>query len=79
MFGYDPAIALAGIAAPVTVLVALAAGDPAPRLAELRRAAEARAAAGRSAVRVTGFPGGGHNLVRYRPAEVAAAILASAG
>lgn len=78
MFGYDPAITLAGIAAPVTVLVALAAGDPGPRLAELRRAAEARAAAGRSPVREAGFPGGGHNLVRYRPAEVAAAILASA-
>lgn len=79
MFAYDPAVALAGVAAPVTALVALAAGDPGPRLAELRGAAEARAAAGRSPVRVAGLAGSGHNLMRYRPAEVAAAILACAG
>lgn len=79
MFAFDPAVTLAAVAAPVTALVALAAGEPAPRLAELRRAALARVEAGRSTVRVAGFAGAGHNLVRYRPAEVAAAILAPAG
>ena len=33
-------------------------------------------AAGRGAVRVAGFPGIGHNLMRYRPADVSAAIIA---
>ncbi len=39
MLGYDPAESLSAVAAPVTALVALGAGDPGPRLAELRRAA----------------------------------------
>jgi hypothetical protein len=55
--------------------VALGSGDPDARLAELRRTASARVAAGGSAVRVTGFPGVAHNLMRYRPADVTAAIL----
>jgi pimeloyl-ACP methyl ester carboxylesterase len=75
MVDYDPAAVLAAVDAPVTALVALAAGDPGPRLAELRRAAEARAAAGRTSIGVVGFAGTAHNLPRYRPAEVAAAIL----
>jgi pimeloyl-ACP methyl ester carboxylesterase len=82
MFAYDPAEALAMVPAPVLVLVALGAGDPSAtdlRLSELRRTAEARVAAGRSAVRVAGFPGMAHNLMRYRPADVTAAILAPAG
>ena len=36
---------------------------------------DARAAAGAAPIRVTGFPGVAHNLMRYRPADVAAAIL----
>ena len=55
-----------------------AARDPGPRLAELRRGATLRAEAGRSPIRVAGFPSTGHNLMRYRPADVAAAILAAA-
>ena len=46
------------------------------RLAELRRSAGARAAAGLGTVRVAAFAGAGHNLIRYRPADVTAAILA---
>ncbi len=82
MFAYDPAVVLAAVEAPVVALVALGAGDPSTtgiRLSELRRAAEARVAAGRGAIRVAGFEGTGHNLMRYRPADVAAAILAPAG
>jgi pimeloyl-ACP methyl ester carboxylesterase len=79
MFEYDPAEVLALAEAPVLVLVALGAGDPARtgvRLSELGRAAGARVAAGRDPVRVAGYPAVGHNLMRYRPADVAAAILA---
>jgi pimeloyl-ACP methyl ester carboxylesterase len=77
MFGWDPAAAdgLAAVSAPVAALVALGAGDAETRLGELRRAADGRSAAGRGPMRVTGFPGLGHNLPRYRPADVTAAIL----
>ena len=75
MFEWDPAVGLAAIDTPVAALVALGTGDPATRLAELRRSADARAAAGRPPVRVLGFPGVAHNLRRYRPADVAAAVL----
>ena len=82
MFAYDPASVLAAVTAPAFALVALGAGDPAmtgTRLSELRRGAGARVAAGGSAVRVAGFPTAGHNLMRYRPADAAAAILAPEG
>ncbi len=77
MFAWDPAAldGLPAVAAPVTALVALGAGDVDMRLAELRRAADARAAAGGGPMRVSGFPGLGHNLPRYRPADVTASIL----
>lgn len=78
MFSWDPVGPLAGVGAPVTALVALASGDPGARLAELRRAARARAAAGGDAIRVAGFPSDAHNLMRYRPGDVCAAILAAA-
>ena len=75
MFGWDPAAGIEAVAAPVAALVALGAGEPDARLAELRRTADARAAAGFGPIRVTGFPGVAHNLMRYRPADVTAAIL----
>ena len=81
MFACDPAEVLAAVAAPVFALVALGAGDPATtelRLSELRRTALARVAAGRGPIRVAGVPNTGHNLMRYRPADVTAAILAVA-
>jgi pimeloyl-ACP methyl ester carboxylesterase len=77
MFGYDPAGTLAAVAAPVTALVAFATGETDLRLAELRRTAAARSAAGHGPIAVAGFPADAHNLMRYRPAEVAAAILAA--
>ncbi len=79
MLAYDPAEVLAVVAAPVTALVALSAGDPGPRLAELRRAGAARVAAGRDAIGVVGLEDAAHNLPRYRPAEVTAAILGVGG
>ena len=78
MLAYDPAEVLARVTAPVTALVALAAGDPGPRLAELRRAGAARLAVGLRPVGVAGFADSAHNLPRYRPADVAAAILGAA-
>jgi pimeloyl-ACP methyl ester carboxylesterase len=75
MFAWDPGAGLAVVDAPLAALVALGAGDADARLAELRRTADARAATGRSPIRVTGFPGVAHNLMRYRPADVTAALL----
>ncbi len=75
MFATDPEPALASIDAPVAALVALGSGDNGARLSELRRCAEARGAPGRSPIRLAGYPGAAHNLMRYRPAEVTAAIL----
>jgi pimeloyl-ACP methyl ester carboxylesterase len=78
MFAWNPAAGLAAVDTSVTALVALGAGDPDARLAELRRTAVARAAAGGSPIRITGFPGVAHNLMRYRPADVAATTLGTA-
>lgn len=75
MLAYDPADVLARVSAPTVALVAMAAGDPGPRLAELRRAAAARRAAGLDQIAVLGFGGTPHNLPRYRAAEAAATIL----
>ncbi len=74
MFDWDPAD-VSSATAPVAALVALGAGDAAVRLEELRRTADALVAVGSGAIRVTGFPGVAHNLMRYRPADVTAAIL----
>jgi pimeloyl-ACP methyl ester carboxylesterase len=71
----DPAAWIRDVAAPVTVLVSLATGDRDVRLAELRRTAAARADAGHGPLRLAGFAADGHNLMRYRPAEVCTAIL----
>lgn len=79
MFAYQPSVVVAAVAAPVTALVALGAGDAEARMDELRRTAAARGTAGRPPLRVAGFPFDAHNLMRYRPAEVAAAILEPAG
>jgi hypothetical protein len=75
MFAFEPAAVLSRVPAPVTALVALASGDAEARLAELRRTAVARAAAGLGPIRVAGFPADAHNLMRYRPEEVCAAVL----
>lgn len=81
MFGWDPAAVLPGVRAPIVALVALGAGErgaDAVRLDELRRTGLSITTAGRAPVQVAGFQGIGHNLPRYRSADVAAAILAPA-
>ena len=78
MFDDDPAATLAEVTSTVTVLVALGTAAADERMRELRRVAEARARAGRTPIRVATFAGAGHNLMRYRPAEVAAAIAGAA-
>ena len=79
MFEYEPGIVLAQVVAPVVALVALGAGNVDVRLSELRRTAAMRVAAGRGPIHVASFPSDAHNLMRYRPAEVAAAVLDFAG
>jgi pimeloyl-ACP methyl ester carboxylesterase len=77
MFTYDPISTLASLEAPV---VALAAADDeaGSRMRALTTASESRVAAGRPPIQVVAFGHDGHNLMRYRPREVAAAILALA-
>ena len=75
MFAYDPLAVLPEVQAPVTALVA--AGDEVgSRAAALTDVSAARVRAGRGPIAVNPFPQVGHNLMRYRPADVTAAILA---
>ncbi len=74
MWSYDPAAVLPTVAAEVAALAA-GDGDAATRRSALGEVARRRAAAGRSPIRAASAPGRGHNLVRYEPAAVAAAIL----
>ncbi|MBF6604047.1 MAG: alpha/beta hydrolase [Chloroflexi bacterium] len=72
MFAYRPLEVLGDVRVPI---VALIAADPdGSREAELRDARRVRIAAGRSPIEVVRFPADAHNLLRYRPAAVAAAI-----
>ncbi|MFP5342936.1 MAG: alpha/beta fold hydrolase [Candidatus Limnocylindria bacterium] len=75
MFRYDPEPLLAGVAAPVLALRA-SSDDPRTRVAALGHASALREAAGLPPIATFAFEGDGHNLMRYRPAEVSAAILA---
>jgi pimeloyl-ACP methyl ester carboxylesterase len=86
MFGYDPVETLTAAPVPLAVLVAGAgtADDEAAhdRAVALDEVIAARAAAGMPPTHVVRFPGTGHNLMRYRPDEVArevSALAASAG
>ena len=79
MFATDPEPALASVDAPVAALVALGIGRQrrAPRgAAPVRRGARRRRVGRRSGSR--GTRASAHNLMRYRPAEVTAAILEAA-
>jgi pimeloyl-ACP methyl ester carboxylesterase len=78
MFGFDPRETLALVDAPIRALLA-ADDETGSRGAALVEASAARERAGRDAIAVSRFPGDGHNLMRYRPVEVTAAILAFAG
>jgi hypothetical protein len=66
MFGYQPERVLPGVSAPIVAIRRVTAGD------------ESAAAAGSApppGVAVVEVPAPGHNLLRYRPDEVTAAIL----
>lgn len=77
MFAYEPVPVIAGIDAPVTAIVAAdhQTGSPAAALAVV---SAARVAAGHEPVRRVVVDHAGHNLMRYRPDQVCAAILATA-
>ena len=74
MFGYDPLAVLPNVEAPIRVLLA-ADDEVGSRAASLAVTSAARERAGRGAIAVSSYPGVGHNLMRYRPDEVAGAIL----
>jgi pimeloyl-ACP methyl ester carboxylesterase len=78
MFTYDPTATLRAVEAPVVALLAVD-DEEGGRAAALARASDARADAGRPPIVVTAFPAIGHNLMRYRPEAVSAAILSVAG
>ena len=77
MFTYDPFTTLADLRIPI---VALAAADDeeGSRSRALANVSAVRIRAGADEIRVVRFPHDGHNLMRYRPREVAAASLALA-
>ena len=79
MFAYRPRVALAQIAAPVLIAVAESGAADDETLRERRLALDdvvhARAAAGFAAPTIRVYPGAGHNLMRYRAAELSAALL----
>ncbi len=72
---YDPGAILPGVEAPIVALVAAAATDAAVRVGALAAIDEDRVAAGRGPIRAVRLAATGHNLMRYRPADVTAAIL----
>ena len=74
MFDYRPVETLSRVQAPIVALMA-AEDEAGGRAAELEGVRAAVRAAGGPAIRVARFPSDGHNLPRYRPAEVTAAIL----
>lgn len=78
MYAYRPLETLVAVEAPIVAL--LAGDDPeGRRTAALAAVDRGRRAAGRGPIRVCRLEGVGHNLMRYRPAEVTAAILDLAG
>jgi pimeloyl-ACP methyl ester carboxylesterase len=77
MFTYEPSQSLVEVAAPVVALIA-ADDERRSRARQLADVSASRIRAGREAIRIDAFPHDGHNLMRYRPREVAAAILSIA-
>ena len=77
IFAYDPAATLEAVRAPIVAVVAGGA-EAAAKRAALAAVDEARRTACREAILVVDLGNVGHNLMRYRPAELAAAILAAA-
>jgi pimeloyl-ACP methyl ester carboxylesterase len=77
MFEYAPLAVLPRIEAPVTALMATD-DDTGSRARALADASAARQEAGHRPIATVAFDGVGHNLMRYRPREVVAAILSIA-
>jgi phage I-like protein len=78
MFRYDPQVTLAVVRAAVAALAA-ADDEVGSRAMALTAASDGRVVAGREPIRVTSLGHDGHNLMRYRPEAVSAAILSVAG
>jgi pimeloyl-ACP methyl ester carboxylesterase len=78
MFMYDPIATLTAVDAPISALIA-ADDDDGSRAAALASVSTAREAAGRRPIEHVSFGHDGHNLMRYRPVEVATAIAAVDG
>ena len=78
MFLYDPLRTLVAVTSPVVALVA-GPDETGARAAALADASTARAKARRSRIQAASFDRVGHNLMRYRPDAVSAAILSIAG
>lgn len=80
MFEFRPLDALARIAQPLLICVAESGSADDETIRERRLALEdviaRRAAAGLALPTIRRFPGAGHNLMRYRPAELSAEIAA---
>jgi pimeloyl-ACP methyl ester carboxylesterase len=77
MFAYRPLEALGAVDAPIVILAA-AEDEAGHRREALDDLVDGLRRAGRAAPTVVSFPTAGHNLMRYRPAHVTAAILALA-
>ena len=76
IWSYDPAAVLPTVEARIVALVAR--DEDGSRAAALRDVARLRQAGGGSSISAAAFPGRGHNLARYEPGAVAAAVLAVA-
>jgi pimeloyl-ACP methyl ester carboxylesterase len=83
MYAYQPLVSLVAVGCPIVVLVATSATaddeDERERLLALEDVQRARALVGLHEMRVRTFDGAGHDLMRHRPAEVAAALETLAG
>lgn len=77
MFKYDPLATLTQVDAPIVALAA-ADDDVGSRGQALEAVSSAREAAGRGRIERQSFGHDAHNLMRYRPREVAAAIASLA-
>jgi pimeloyl-ACP methyl ester carboxylesterase len=77
MFEYDPLAVLPFVDAPITALIAMD-DDAGSRAERLDVVSVAREAVKLPPIRTVAFGKIGHNLMRYRPGEVAAAVLSAA-
>ena len=76
IFAYDPVATLVRVPARITAVIA-GSEDATARRAALDEVNRARRATGLPAIRPVDLAPSGHNLMRYRPAELSAAILAA--